>query len=85
MTACVTSDTGGILHGLSLTYGSSDDHFLPLHEQQRFVLLALLMPVPSPTGGFRRVCSLVPPVVPGAFYGSAFVGIYKSLTALTDS
>lgn len=66
-------------------YDSSDDHFLPLQKQQRFVLLALLMPVPSPTGDFKRVCFVVPPVVPGAFYGSAFVGIYKSLAALTDS
>lgn len=82
---CHIRHDGGILHGLSLTNGSSDDQFLPLHKQQRFVLLALLVPVPSPTGGFRSVCFVETPVLPGAFYGNAFVGIYKPLAALADS
>lgn len=28
---------------------------------------------------------MVPLIIPGAFYGNAFVGIYKSLAALTES
>lgn len=45
---CHIRHGGGILPGLSETYGCSDYQFLPLHKQQSFGLLALLMSVPIP-------------------------------------